>query len=221
MADIVIFGAGMAAEIAKVYLEAHTGHRVVGFTVDAQYLRSDDFCGLPVVAWEELERSFPPEAVELLGPISYRRLNEFRRDRYREGKARHYRYASFIHPSCQNYATEIGEHCFILEATVIQPFTVIGDNVVIWGGVYVGHHCRLADHCFVSAQAGVGGGTRIGERCFVGGQVGIIPGVEIGAGSLLSAGVRIVGDIPAGSVVTRNGEDRITAVPSSRMRRLL
>ncbi len=122
----------MSAEVAKAYLEAHTVHRVVGFTVDPAYATSDRFCDLPLVAWDRLEEAFPPDRVELLGPISYRLLNEFRRDRFFEGKARHYRFASFIHPDCLHYANEIGEHCFI-GPSVIEPGARIGNNVIVWG----------------------------------------------------------------------------------------
>src|SRR5258708_7583620 len=104
MADIVIFGAGQIAEVAKIYIDAHSEHRIIGFTVDAQFVKSDRFLNLPLVPWERLEQFFPPDRVELLGPLSYRRINEFRRDRYLEGKARHYRFASFIHPNSHIYS---------------------------------------------------------------------------------------------------------------------
>ena len=35
MSDIVVFGAGQIAEVAKVYIDAHGEDRIVGFTVDA------------------------------------------------------------------------------------------------------------------------------------------------------------------------------------------
>ena len=221
MADIVIFGASMSAEAAKAYLEAHTEHCVVGFTVDAAYARSDQFCGLPLVPWDRLEERFPPDRVELLGPISYRLMNEFRRDRYLEGKARHYRFASFIHPDCRSYATEIGEHCFILGQTVIEPCARIGSNVVIWGGCYVAHHCVIGDHTFMSGLVGIAGGTTIGERCFLGGRATVAEGLTIGAGSLIAIGALVTRDLPTNSVARRARGERITQLPSARMRRLL
>src|SRR4051794_33185280 len=111
MADVVVFGAGQLAEVVKAYIDAHGPDRVVGFTVDGEYRTGDTFHGLPLVAWDRLEDRFPPAAVKLLGPISYRRLNGFRRDRHLEGKARGYEFASFVHPAAHVYATEIGENC--------------------------------------------------------------------------------------------------------------
>jgi sugar O-acyltransferase (sialic acid O-acetyltransferase NeuD family) len=221
MADIVIFGASVSAQVARISLERGSDHRIVGFTVDAAYATSDRFDGLPLVPWEQLEEAFPPTQVELLGPISYRRLNEFRRDRYLEGKARGYRFASFIHPSCIVYAKEIGEHCFILAGTVIEPYATIGNNVVIWGGTYIGHHCVLADHCFISGQVGIGAATRIGERCFLGIKVGTPPGLTIGDGCFLSAGAFVAKNVPPGSIVRRTATVSIAPVPAARIRHLL
>ena len=190
MADIVIFGAGQMAEVAKVYMDAHSDDRIVGFTVDAQYAKVDRFHGLPVVPWENLEEFFPPDQVWLLGPLSYRRVNEFRRARYLEGKRRTYRFASFIHPNSHVYTKEIGENCFILEANVIQPFVKIGNNVMLWSNNHIGHHSIIGDHCFLVVGVVIAGGTRIGEGCFLGGKVGITGGLTIGDDCFLSMGVK-------------------------------
>jgi sugar O-acyltransferase (sialic acid O-acetyltransferase NeuD family) len=218
MADIVVFGAGQIAEVAKVYIDAHSDDRIVGFTVDAQYAKTDRFHDLPLVPWERLEEFFPPDQVELLGPLSYRRLNEFRRARYLEGKQRNYRFTSFIHPSSHIYTTEIGENCFILEANVIQPFAKIGDDVMLWSGNHIGHHSSIGDHCFLAGQVGIAGATRIGESCFLGGKVGVTQGLTIGDNCLLSFGVIVTKDLAPGSVVLRGSPDPVAGFPSSRMR---
>jgi acetyltransferase-like isoleucine patch superfamily enzyme len=221
MADIVFFGTGQSAQLAKVYIEAHSAHRIVGFTVDPQYVTLNRFEDLPVVAWERLEQSFPPDQVELLGPISYARMNEFRRDRYLEGKARNYRFASFIHPDCHIYTQEIGEHCFILETNIIEPFTKIGDNVVIWGRSHIGHHVTIGDHCFISADCVIGARTRIDQRSFLGIRVTTLPDIMIGEACMIGVGVVLRKDVAPESVVVSWSENRVAPFPSSRARRLL
>jgi sugar O-acyltransferase (sialic acid O-acetyltransferase NeuD family) len=221
MADIVIFGASAGAQVAYAYVKRYSGDRVVGFTVDADYATSDRFEGLPLVAWERLEEEFPSSQVKLLGPISYRRLNELRRARYLEGKARGYSFTSFVHPTCVIDAREIGEHCFILAGTVIEPYASIGNNVVVWGRTYIGHHSVLGDHCFISGEVVIGAGTRVGEGCFIGIRAGTTPGTAIGDGCFVSAGVLVTKDIPSGSVIRRAGQISVASVPADRIRRLL
>lgn len=219
MADIVIFGAGQIAQVAKVYIDTHGPDRVVGFTVDQEYLKSDTFDGLPVVAWEQLETRFPPDQVRLLGPISYRRLNDFRRDRHLEGKQRGYSFASFIHPATHIYTTDIGENCFILEGNVIQPFARIGHGVILWSGNHIGHHSIIGDFCFIASHVGIGSGVSLGERCFLGGQVGIETSVQIGAGCFLGSGARVNRNLGPESVVYGR-PDPVENYPSSRLKRL-
>lgn len=219
MADIVIFGAGQIAEVAKVYLDAHSSDRIVGFTVDAAHLRADILHGLPVVAWENLPDRFPPGAVRLMGPLSYRRLNEFRRDRHCEGKARGYEFASFIHPRSDVYTSEIGENCFILENNVIQPYARIGAGVMMWSGNHVGHHAVVGDYCFLASQVGLGGGAKLGERCFLAGKVGVESGVEIGDACFLGTAAIVKRNLAAESVVPGR-EDDVAPYKSSRLKRL-
>jgi sugar O-acyltransferase (sialic acid O-acetyltransferase NeuD family) len=218
MADIVIFGGGQIAEVAKAYIDRHGDHRIVGYTVDAAYVTTDRFLGLPLVPWERLEQFFPPGEIQLLGPLSYRRMNEFRRDRYFEGKARNYQFASFVHPHSHIYTEDIGENCFILEANVIQPFVRIGNNVMMWSGNHIGHHSIIGDHCFLASQVGIAGSTRIGEGCFLAGQVGVTEGLTIGNNCLLSVGTLVTKDLADGSVVVRGAADHVANFPSSRIR---
>lgn len=221
MADVVIFGAGDSAEAASVYLERHTEHRIVGYTVDASYCRSDRAFGKPLVAWEVLPSAFSQDRVQLLGPFSYRRLNQFRRDRYLEGKARGYRYLSFVHPQALVYTEDIGEHCFIGPLNVIEPRVRIGNNVVMWGANYVAHHSTVGDHCFFSAQVGITGHTPIGELCFFGGKVHIGKDVVIGNSCFFGEGTRVLREtVPDHAAYVSPSTPR-AKFPSSRLKQFL
>jgi sugar O-acyltransferase (sialic acid O-acetyltransferase NeuD family) len=217
MADVVIFGTGQIAEVAKAYLDRFGEDRVVGFTVDERFLKQTELNGVPVVAWERLEERFPPDTVKILGPLSYQKLNELRRDRHREGEARGYSFASFIHPSAHNMAEKVGSNCFILENCTLQPFVRIGDGVIIWSGSHVGHHTTIEDFCFVSSQVGLASGVHIGSCCLIGGQVGIDNGITIGAGSYIESRSMIRRDVPPNSVV-RHASDLPKTYSSDRIK---
>ncbi len=219
MQDIVLFGSGRLAEVAKVYIDRFSDLRIVGFTVDAAYKAADQLHGLPIVPFEDLEKSFPPDQVRLLGPISYQRMNEFRRDRHYEAKARGYRFASFVHPRSEVLTEAIGENCFILEANILQPFAEIGDGVLIFSANQIGHHCKIGDFCFVSAQVVLGGGVQLGERCFVGAKVAVESGLSVGAGSFLGVGSVIKRPVPEAGVVP-GPSDRLAPYSAARLKRL-
>ena len=200
MADIVLFGAGRIAEVAKAYIDLHGADRIVGFTVDRDYCKAETFAGLPLAPWDMLESRFPPAEVKLLGPLSYQRLNDLRMERHLEGKARGYAFTSFVHPHSHIYTTDIGENCFILENNVIQPFARIGDGVMIWSGSHVGHHTTVGSYTFISSQVGLGSGVTIGERCFLAGKAGVDSGGQIGQACFVGLGA-LVKDLPDEAVV--------------------
>lgn len=218
--DVVLFGTGTVAEVISIYLEHFSNLNIVAYTSDREYLPEGDFNGKPVVAWEELENFYPPEKVELMGPLTYQKLNVVRRDRYLEGKKRGYRFASFIHPDSNILTDKIGDHCIILERNVIQPFAEIGDNVIIWSGNHIGHHVTLGSHCFVSSQVGIAGSTTIGEECYLGGQVGINHGLAIGDRCVVLNAALVKDDLPDDKVIVGRSGD-IKSFPSHRISHLL
>ena len=217
MQDIVIFGTGQIADVAKVYIDTFGPGRVVGFTIDEDRLTTNEHCGLPVIGWERLEARFPPDKVKIIGPLSYQRLNDFRRERHLEGRARGYSFASFIHPSVQNLAETIGENAFILENCILQPFVRIGDGCMIWTACHIGHHTTIDDYCFLSSQVGVASSVHIGAGCLIGGQVGIDNALSIGAHSYIQSRAIIRRNIPAESVV-RHAFDSPETYSSARLK---
>jgi sugar O-acyltransferase (sialic acid O-acetyltransferase NeuD family) len=215
---VVIFGVGQIADVARVYVE-QAGHRVVAFTIDEAFITSDTHDGLPVLNWSALEAVAPPDAVHLFCPISYRQVNKLRKTKYLEGKARGYRFISFVHRSCENNAQSIGENCFILENNVLQPYSRIGDNVILWSGNHIGHHSTIGDHCFLASHAVVSGGVTIGARCFIGVNATIADNRALGEGVVVGAGALVLSDVPDEGVVAARATD-ISRVPSSRLRGL-
>ena len=220
MAKVVIFGAGKAAQMMRVYLERESDHEVAGFTVDPEYAGANSYDGLPLVPWNSIEQKFSPEEYEILGPVSYARVNRLRQERHQEAKARGYKLASFIHPDAHVYADLIGEGCVILEQSVIQPCTEIGDGVVIWSSCWVAHHAIIGDYCFLSGQVAIAGATKVGARCYLGAQTGAGHGVDIGEGSVLLNSGMLMHSVPPESVV-RGARAEVTKIPSSRLNRLL
>ncbi len=221
MADLVLFGAGDIAAVARRYIESERAHRVVGFTVDDAYRKAEAFDGLPLVAWERLEERFPPSAVQLLGPLSYRRLNGFRKERHREGKARGYGFASFVHPRAFVSTDAIGENTFILEANILEPFVRVGDGVIMWSGNHVGHHSVIGDYCFFASHIVLASHAWIGERTFVSGQVAVSQHVRVGAACLLTAGAAVRRSIPDESLVRGPGQSPVVHVGLRRLARLI
>jgi len=142
---------------------------VVAFTADLAYVTKQEFCGLPVVSFEEVADRYPTDTHDFFVALSYSRLNEVRKQKFLAAQALGYELASYV----SSRATvlndgRIGKNCFILEDNTIQPFVTIGDNVTLWSGNHVGHHSMIRDHCFVASHVVISGGVEIGEPCLPG-----------------------------------------------------
>ena len=66
MSKVVLFGTGRGADVAYRFLARDSDHEVCGFAVDRQYITRETFHDLPVVAFEEVERRFPPDDYKML-----------------------------------------------------------------------------------------------------------------------------------------------------------
>lgn len=194
---LVLLGDSAFAEVAYEYFTHDSVYEVVGFSVESAYLKRDLLFGLPVVPFETLQDTYAPGEHWFYAALVYTDANRLRARLYGEAKARGFRPASYISSRAfvwRNAA--IGEHCFVFENNVVQPFTKIGDNVVLWSGNHIGHHSRIGSHCFVSSHVVVSGFVTIGEYGFLGVNSTFANNLSVGDRCLIGAGALVLGDVP-------------------------
>lgn len=196
---VIVFGTEQTAQLAKFYLDNDSEYRVIAFTVHKKFMTSDTFEGLPVVPFEDLSSLFPPEENFLFAPMTGVKMNTLRKSVFLEGKAMGYDYISYVSSKATNFASSIGENCFILEDNTLQPFVSIGNNVVLWSGNHIGHHGKIDDHAFFTSHIVMSGNCHIKERAWVGVNATLRDGIVIGEGSLVAMGSLITKDTEPGS----------------------
>jgi sugar O-acyltransferase (sialic acid O-acetyltransferase NeuD family) len=187
---LVIVGDSAFAEVAYEYFTFDSPYEVVGFAVERAYHTQTEKFGLPVVPFEDLEAHFPPGSHSVFAALVYTQLNRLRARLSAAAKAKGYKLASYISPRAFVWRNvKIGEHCFIFENNVIQPFVEIGNNVVLWSGNHIGHHTKIGDHVFVASHVVVSGFCTIGEFSFLGVNATIANNVSIGADNWIGPNV--------------------------------
>lgn len=217
---LVIFGTGDIAQLAHYYFSTDSSHEVVAFTVDAAYINSSEFCGLPVVPFEKLVNDYAPGTHEIFIALSYAKLNQVRKEKYLAAKSLGYRFASYVSSRATMLNDgRIGENCFILEDNTIQPFVTIGNNVTLWSGNHIGHHSTIHDHCFIASHVVVSGGVEIGESCFIGVNATLRDHIKIGEKCVIGAGALLLIDAEPEGVYIGQAAER-AKVPSTRLRNI-
>lgn len=193
---LLLVGDSAFAEIAFEYFQHDSEYDVVAFCVERQFLKRDSLFGLPVVAMEEIEGRYAPQEHSFFAANVYTQGNQLRTRLYQSAKAMGYQPASYISPHAFVWRNcKIGEHCFIFENNVVQPFVTVGNNVVLWSGNHIGHHSTIDDDCFISSHVVVSGFCRVGKACFMGVNSTVSNNTNIGNNCIIGAGALILSDV--------------------------
>ncbi len=206
MAKVIIFGVQDFAQLAKFYLDHDSEHDVVAFSVDAQYLpETKTFEGLPVVEFETVEKSYAPSEFKFFAPMSPARMNRLRESVYQRIKEKGYELISYVSSKATVFpGVPIGDNCFILEDNTIQPFTSIGNNVVLWSGNHIGHHSVIKDHVTFTSHVVLSGHCVVEPFSFFGVNATIRDRVRIAEGSFIAMAAAVTRDTEAWGVYKGN-----------------
>jgi len=217
MEKLVIFGNGEIGELAEYYFRNDSKYDVVAFTADEKYIKSDTFCGLPLIGFKDIVLTHPPEEYKMFIALSYSRMNKDRAEKYYKAKELGYDLISYVSRKC-TFLTEIpvGDNCFILEDNTIQPFVRIGNNVTLWSGNHIGHESVIEDHCNITSHVVISGHVHIHSYCFIGVNATIRDSITIAQGTLIGAGAVIMKDtvekgvyLPPKAILSNKKSDEI------------
>jgi sugar O-acyltransferase (sialic acid O-acetyltransferase NeuD family) len=181
MKPIVLFGAGKMAEVLLYFFRHHSSFEVVAATANRAYLHADTWHGLPAIAFEEIEKHYPPDKHDMFVALGYQELNALRAGKCAEAKAKGYTLVSYVHPqSGLPQDCGYGENCFIMNNVSIHPRVRLGNDVFVWSGAMIGHHSTIGDHCWLTSCANISGVVTVGKSCFFAVNATVAHNVVIG-----------------------------------------
>lgn len=218
---IVVFGAESLSRLAAYVLTHEGGLHVAAFTVHRPYCTAETLDGRPLVPFEDLERTHPPQHFALLAPIGWRRMGGLRADVFEEGRARGYRFASYVSPRAVTWPDlDVAENVMVYDNVVIQPFTRVGHGCVLRSGAFLSHDVQVGDHSFIASRATIGGRAVIGERCVIGLNATICSSVRVAPRCFITAGAVLTTDTEPGGIY-RGNPARRSRLPSDSMDRVI
>lgn len=219
--DIVIFGLEEVASLAWYVFTHDSDYRVVAFTVDGAYAKHAHLHGLPVVPFERLHETFPPDRYAMHLPIGWKGMNTLRARKLAQAREMGYPIVSYVSRRANVWPDlRLGENCQIHQTTSIGPFVEIGDDCMIFGSVTIGHHTVIGKHCYVAGRASISGGVVIGDNCVIGANCTITDGVRIAPRCFIGAGAIITRDTVENGVYT-GMPGKLRKVPAERVPRVL
>ena len=206
---IIIYGNSDFAELMYYYFTTDSVYEVVGFCVDKGYIKSDKFLNIPLVPFETVEDTFPPNEYKMFVAVGYKNMR-LRKELYKKTIRKGYNHINYISSKAiLDKSNIIGKNNAILHNVVLEPFCKIGNNNVINTNVIICHHAEVMNDCFIAAKALVGGFTIIKNNCFLGFSSTILQKLVIEDETLVAAS----------SVVNRNSSkyDFLAGIPAKSM----
>ncbi len=100
--------------------------------------------------------------------------------------------------ACLADDTEVGAGAVVLAGVVATSGVVVGDHVVCMPNVVLTHDDHLADYATVCAGVVLGGNVSIGRGAYVGMAASVREGTHVGAGALVGMGAVVLHDVGAG-----------------------
>lgn len=214
---LVIIGDSSFAQVAYEYFTYDSPYEIHAFSVESEWIKKDSLSGIPVIPFHTLSSEFNPEEYYFFVAIVYTQMNQLRANFYQKCKSSGFKPASYISKQAFVWPNaSIGEHCFIFENNVIQPFVTIGNNVILWSGNHIGHHSKIGDHCFISSHVVISGHCEIGKNCFMGVNSTVSDQVSLADHTLIGAGTLVTKNTSDGSVYRAKPAEK-SAVLSSRI----
>lgn len=114
-------------------------------------------------------------------------------------------FETIIHPTAgiSSYS-RIGVGTAIMANSVICAEAEIGNHVIILQNTVVNHHSIIGDFCTLSAGIVVLGYVKVQRNAFIGGAAAIKPHITVGESSLIGMASVVVRDVPAYTTVAGN-----------------
>ena len=192
MQKIIIIGNAISADIMHAYLKQDSRYQVVAFSVDEAYITENNKFGLPVIALNKLKNDYPEDNCRLIIAIGYSKLSQTRQALFKCVKDMGYTIETFIHQDAKVYNEEgIGEGCIIMPNAVLEVYTQIGKNTVIWANCVVGHHSIVGDNCWIASGTVLAGEVKVGKNSFIGVNVTVSNQVCVGDFNIIGSNTAI------------------------------
>jgi sugar O-acyltransferase (sialic acid O-acetyltransferase NeuD family) len=207
---LVIFGTGKIAEVISYYAVEDCGLEIAAFCVDLAFKSNDTFLGLPVVGFENLELTYPPDDYDMFVALGYHDLNRLRESRCRLALNKGYHLVSIISPQANlPKGVRVGWNCFIMPPALIHPCVTIGNNVFVFNGALIAHHSIIEENCWLTSCCNISGNVQLGANSFVAVNATIGHSVRIGKNCFLGANTLVTKELEDESVVISDSSKAI------------
>lgn len=202
MKKAIIFGANeLAEQLFLSNVENGEQYEIVAFTVDKEFLNTDNLHGVPIIPYDVLHKFYSPQEVEgLFLCLGYKNMNLNRMNIYKrlidENK---YHILNYIDSRASVHTECIGLGNIFFSGAYIGFKCIVGNGNIFSHNCIIGHDSNIGNFNFFSVGSSTGGKVFIRDRCFFGMRSAAAHGIIIENRTLLGAGGYISSNSEEGS----------------------
>lgn len=199
--NVVIYGVGRFSSMIGQYIMNDKRFKLLGFTIQKEYILEDNLMGLNVFPYENL-KDLHLKKFSIIVAIGYTKLNRVREKIYNQIVSDGYDISSYIHQSViKNKNTRIGIGNIILENVIIQPNTSIGNSNIFFSNVVVSHDTIIDSFNYFAPSVVISGNAQITSYCFMGSNSTISNGIFVAPRTIVGANALIRKDTSEAQVI--------------------
>lgn len=197
--NLIIAGANKIGEyLVRNYSQFGLRHDLIGFVDDNRALKGKQFAGLSVIGNVEAVLDIEKVALVLAVDTPSQKMDIVRRLLY---------HPSLEFPNLFSGNAWVSKDCIfgrgnvILDGSLINFGTQIGDFNIIDQNCSIGHEAVIGDFSYLAESVSVGGYSFLEDSEVIRKEAVISQGVRIGRNSEIGSGCRIETDLPAESKI--------------------
>lgn len=204
MKNVIIIGTTNFSRLIYQLMHQENDANVLAFTTYRDFKDTDEFTGLPVVAFEDLETLYDMSSTYVLNTIGYSHMNAIREKVYNDCVEKGYKIYTYVSKNACVYS-DIPENsgCIIMPGVFIGPYVSMGVSNIFVSNCIITHEIELGNFNFIGAGTVVSGDVKIENRCFTGSNSTIKNGIHLEDCTLLGSGSNLLTSVKRGGGICR------------------
>ncbi len=194
MMKILIHGTGTQGRLLFAEMSDDGRYDVEAFVCDDKFYSPADFMGKPVYRASDIERHFPPGSLKVISTGVYASPRE-RYHSYLQMKEKGYQFINYISRKATVADNVVmGENNIIFSGVYLDFFGRLGNSNIIRPNTYIGHDFNIHNGVYISPGCHIAGYSTIEDLSFIGISSTILERLTIRTETLIGAKTLITKD---------------------------
>lgn len=164
---VIVFGTSDFAKQIGFYISQSKEYELAYFCVNKDYYTENEFIDKRILVFEEDLDNLPRTEFKFVIAVGYKQMR-IRKKIFEMIKNKGFNLINFIHPTATIMGKIKGEGNIILSNVIVEPFSEIYDNNIIWSNSLLCHDSIVGSHNFIAASSVIGGFSKVLENNFIG-----------------------------------------------------